>query len=197
MKTIRPPVPAALGFTNRSSQYFISHILCRHKNSQVSESTLCFLADSTRYGNVAFNVLKDPMTSISITDLNALTDNWLIDARKLPAAPALHQTSVSSSPYQSPHTRTKGNRHDKINLAQLLHTPLHSSQDILEPTHIHRSNTNNLRPGPHGSDLLRSRLGLLDIASDDTRVCAQMHQCAHLSTTYRARTSGTEDHLVS
>jgi hypothetical protein len=61
-----------------------------HKH--VFESTLCFFADSIRCGRVALSVLYEPKTSISITDRNAFTEIWLIEARKFPAAPALHPT---------------------------------------------------------------------------------------------------------
>lgn len=38
---------------------------------------------------VALRVLYEPRMSISMTDLNALTESCSIEARKLPAAPAL------------------------------------------------------------------------------------------------------------
>lgn len=38
---------------------------------------------------MALRVLYDPRTSMSITDLKALELSWFIEARKLPAAPAL------------------------------------------------------------------------------------------------------------
>lgn len=35
------------------------------------------------------------MMSMSITDLKALTESWLMDARKFPAAPALDEVNVT------------------------------------------------------------------------------------------------------
>lgn len=58
---------------------------------RVSGSTLCFAADLRRCGRVALSVLYEPKMSISITDLKALTESWLMDARKFPAAPALYE----------------------------------------------------------------------------------------------------------
>lgn len=55
----------------------------------VFPSDRCFDADSNRLGRVAFKVLYDPRTSISMTDLNALELNCVIGTRKFPAAPAL------------------------------------------------------------------------------------------------------------
>ena len=46
-------------------------------------------ADVMRWGRVAFNVLKEPIVSISITVLKALADKPEIGAMKFPAAPAL------------------------------------------------------------------------------------------------------------
>ena len=50
---------------------------------------LLLKADVIRWGSVAFNVLKDPMVSMSITVLNALADKPEMGAMKFPAAPAL------------------------------------------------------------------------------------------------------------
>ena len=47
-----------------------------------------------RLGRVAFRVLYEPSTSMSITDLKALGLNWLIGARKFPAAPALYIVNI-------------------------------------------------------------------------------------------------------
>lgn len=59
-------------------------------HSRDFESILCFLPDSFKYGKVALRVLYEPRISISITDLKALAESCSIEARKLPAAPALH-----------------------------------------------------------------------------------------------------------
>lgn len=55
---------------------------------------LCFLAEATRCGRQSFVALKEPSTSMSMTDLKALGESWESGARKLPAAPAL-DTSIS------------------------------------------------------------------------------------------------------
>lgn len=46
-------------------------------------------------------MLYEPKTSISITDLKAFTEIWLIEARKLPAAPAL-DTGQSQQASETP-----------------------------------------------------------------------------------------------
>lgn len=43
---------------------------------------------------MALRVLKLPRTSISMTDLKALGESWDIEARKLPAAPALRERGL-------------------------------------------------------------------------------------------------------
>lgn len=52
-------------------------------------SFLALAAAVIRCGRVAFIVLYEPRTSMSMTDLKALALSWDIGARKLPAAPAL------------------------------------------------------------------------------------------------------------
>jgi hypothetical protein len=48
-------------------------------------------ADLRRCERVVLRVLKEPRTSISITDLKALGESVLSGARKFPAAPALEK----------------------------------------------------------------------------------------------------------
>lgn len=50
---------------------------------------MCLSPDLMRYGSVALRVLYEPRTSMSMTDLNAFAERFLMDARKFPAAPAL------------------------------------------------------------------------------------------------------------
>lgn len=47
---------------------------------------------------MAFNVLKDPMVSMSMTVLNALADNAEMGAMKFPAAPALNWPKYQQDP---------------------------------------------------------------------------------------------------
>ncbi len=49
----------------------------------------CLAADATRWGIVAFTVLKVPIVSMSMTALKALGESAEMGAMKLPAAPAL------------------------------------------------------------------------------------------------------------
>lgn len=61
-------------------------------------SFLFAAADSRRYGRVAFNVLNEPTTSMSMTVLKAFVERPVMGARKLPAAPALyHKMSAALS----------------------------------------------------------------------------------------------------
>jgi len=54
-------------------------------------------AEAMTCGNVAFTVLKEPSTSMSITALKAFGDNDRIGARKFPAAPAITKSIRPSS----------------------------------------------------------------------------------------------------
>lgn len=54
---MRPPVPAAEGLTDDGMTLALVATIRDTVHLRVSESTLCFLADSTRYGIVALSVL--------------------------------------------------------------------------------------------------------------------------------------------
>lgn len=64
-----------------------------------------------------------PSTSISITDLKALAESWVMGARKLPAAPALYMFSVMTT---VPEHMESMDVHDEINPTERLDTFLDS-----------------------------------------------------------------------
>ena len=106
---------------------------------------------------------------MSITDLKALTESWLIEARKLPAAPALKQSSQSvTSSYAEKQDGV--NIHDKINPPKLLHTSFNSILQAFDLANIHRSDADNLSTGTDCGDILRSAFGLLDVSAHDAGI---------------------------
>lgn len=139
-------------------------------------------------------MLYEPNTSISITDLKALTESWLIDARKFPAAPALYDcqqvvTTVTNLPREDC-------VHDKINATQLLHATIDSSLDTIETAHIRRANTDDFRTRSRSRDTDRHLFGFFDVAADNACVGAEVDECADLGAAYCASTTGAEDYFI-
>lgn len=126
-----------------------------------------------------------------MTDLNALTDSWLIEAKKLPAAPALRQ--VSDHPEQYPPSEYA---HYEVDGAQFLDTALDGILDTLDLAHIHGPDANDLRTLSGRGDIARGRLGLFNIPTDNTGVGAQVNHGAYLGAADGACATGTEDDLV-
>lgn len=164
----------------------------RVANVHEFESTLCFFADSTRCGIVALSVLYDPSTSISITDLKAFTEIWLIDARKLPAAPALDERWSAREAQGQSECRI----HYIVNRAKLLDTTINCALQTIERAHIHSTNSYHLRTRPSRGNILRHLLRFLDVSPNDTCVRSEMDECAHLRAAYCACSACAKDDLV-
>lgn len=129
-------------------------------------------------------VLYEPKTSISITVLKALTESWLIDARKFPAAPALYhrQKKNPSSPFGV--SFSEDFVHDKINTTQLLHATINSSLQTIKTAHIRRANTDDFSARSRGRDTRGHLFGLFDVAADDACVGAEVDESADLGAAY-------------
>lgn len=128
---------------------------------------------------------------MSMTDLKALTDSCSIEAKKLPAAPALFSSLASIlKVLVVPH------EHDIVDGTELLGTTLRGILQVVELAHIHRANANHLRSRANGRNCLSGTLGLLYIATDDACVCTQMDKRAHLGAADGAGATGAEDDLI-
>jgi hypothetical protein len=106
-----------------------------------------------------------------MTDLKALADSCSMEARKLPAAPALSR--IISTRIEMTLQLVVG-VHDKINTSKLLDTALDCLLQVVELAHVHRANADNLGTRPGSRNVLSDTLGLLYIATDDAGVGAEM-----------------------
>lgn len=106
---------------------------------------------------------------MSITDLKALAESWLIEARKLPAAPALESSvSVILRPFSS----IEQHLHGKIKSSQLVDTTLDGIIQAVKFAHIHGPNADDFGTRTDRGNVLSYAFGLLDISTDDTRISA-------------------------
>lgn len=136
---------------------------------------------------------------MSMTDLKALGLSWLMEARKLPAAPALriHQFYALCRPQSGCSVIwTMENIHYKINTSQLTNTPIHSRLQALNAPYVYRSKTQNLGTLPSCSEVLGHALRLFIVAAYYTGVCTKIDQCPDLSTAYGACAARAEDDFV-
>ena len=136
-------------------------------------------------------MLYEPRTSISITDLKALTDICSIEAKKFPAAPALYSNVrveiwVGRDRYV----------HHVVDCAKFFDAAIRGPLQVIELANIHGSDTNHFGAWAHCCDILGDSLGLLDIATDDASISAEVHQGADLSTANGTCTTCAEDYLV-
>jgi hypothetical protein len=108
-----------------------------------------------------------------MTDLKALTESCSMEARKLPAAPALSDTiSIENGRLQSSYYI---NAHDEIDPSELLDTALNCLLQILELAHVHGTNPNHLGTGSGCRYVLGNALGLLYITANDAGVGTQVY----------------------
>ena len=106
---------------------------------------------------------------MSITDLKALAESWLIEARKLPAAPALESTM---SAVARSLLLIEEHLHGKIKSTQLLDTTLDGIIQAVKLAHIHSPNADDFGTRTDRGNVLSCAFGLFDISTDDTRISA-------------------------
>ena len=162
----------------------------------MTPSDLFLEADSTKCGIVAFIVLYDPRTSISMTALNALADSWFIDARKLPAAPALKPDCQPNSTKVHVSWRSQKRIHGEINPTQLLDTAIDGGLQAVEAAYVNVTNADNFGARSRSGNIFGHRLCLLNVAADYAGVGTQINHGADLGATDGASAACTEDHLV-
>lgn len=131
---------------------------------------------------------------MSITDLNALTESCSIEARKLPAAPALLGALVQTARIRTGWCST--GLHHIVDSTKLLDATLHGSLQVVELSNIDGTDANDLGAGTRGGNVLSHCLGLLYVATDDARVGSEVNQGTNLSTADCASTACAEDDLV-
>jgi hypothetical protein len=129
---------------------------------------------------------------MSITDLKALTDSWLIEARKLPAAPALDkgQRAKRCRPLEGLLI------HNKVNSAELLDATIHGILETFELAHINGADADDLGTWAGRGDVLSCFLGLLHISAYDACICAQMDESTNLSAADGSCASSAKDNFV-
>lgn len=116
-----------------------------------------------------------------------------MEARKLPAAPALLGQLVNVARLR---TRSRKDIHHIVNGTELLDTALDGIVQVLELSHINGTDANNLGPWACRGDILSHALCLLYIATDDAGVGSKVNQRANLSTANSACATCAEDDLV-
>jgi hypothetical protein len=131
-----------------------------------------------------------------MTDLNALTESCSIEARKLPAAPALLGELVQRLCTVGRVVCEWTSIHDIVDATELLDTALGGALQVVEVSNINGANANDLGPRAACGNILSDALCLLDIATDDTRICSEVNQSANLGTADCASTTCAEDDLV-
>lgn len=114
------------------------------------------------------SVLYEPSTSISITDLKAFTEIWLIEARKLPAAPALDKRTTSASKQDT--GCAVYNIHHEVDSSKFLYAAVHRGLETIERSHIHGTNANHLSTGASCGKILCNFLGLFNISANNAGV---------------------------
>lgn len=139
---------------------------------------------------------------MSITDLKALTESWLMEARKLPAAPAL-QVHIDVSKVHSGNRSKHGNIrraqrwsdgiHYIVDPAEFLDTAVNCIFQTVELAHIDRSDSNDLCTWSHRGNVFGGLFGLFDISADNASIRAQMDQRANLGAADRACAARAED----
>jgi hypothetical protein len=149
--------------------------------------SLAFCAERIKCGNVALTVIHEPMRSMSITALNALSDMAETVARKLPAAPALYSHprqfalfTLFAASFRKFKMKER-NPHHKVNATQLGNTLINRSLDLVRTAHIDTANAENDTPRPAAGGVRSYLLGFLAIPSNDARIGAETYQCTDLS----------------
>lgn len=93
-------------------------------------------------------------------------------------------------------SKKDGDVHDKINGAKLLCTTLDSFFQAVEFAHVHSTNANDLGTLSGCGNVLGHALRLLDIATDDAGIGAEIHHRPDLRAANGACAAGAEDDLV-
>ena len=126
----------------------------------------------------------------------------MIGARKLPAAPALEIHICQCYAQEEQVGEGLGFERDKvivhhiIDSAQLLHAFLYGLLQTLDSPHIHVPDTYYCGSSPDCGDVFGHLLGFLDVAADDTGVCAKVHKGSDLGRADCARATSAKHHFV-
>ncbi len=86
--------------------------------------------------------------------------------------------------------------HAEINASELLHTHFHRLVQTLRTSDVDRANAQHLGAGASRHERPGHGLGLLDVATDDAGVGAEVDQGSDLGAADGAVAAGAEDHLV-
>lgn len=117
-----------------------------------------------------------------------------MEARKLPAAPALYKVQVSETVPTG--TITAGDIHNKVNRTKLLNTALGGSLKIIEFTNIDCANADYFGARSDGGHVSGSGFSLFNIATDDAGICAEVNQSAYLGAADSTGATSAENDLV-
>ena len=163
------------------------------------QDVLVRAADLTSSGIVALTVLYDPSTSMSMTDLKALALSWLMGARKLPAAPALFSFCQS---YTTPGFRPVTSCRQEVDLHHIIYSPKFADTffnrllQAFHIPHVYCTDAEHSRTIARCGEVFGHGFGLLDVASYDAGVCAEVEEGSDLSAADCASAAGAEDDAV-
>ena len=131
-----------------------------------------------------------------MTDLKAFGLSWLIGARKLPAAPALHGDSATDHVIKQKAPKLEIYLHHKVDAPKFTNTLIHCGLHALHIPDVDRPYTQNLRSSSRCGDVFGHVLSLLWVPAYNAGIGAEVDQRSNLGAAYCARATSTEDDLV-